>query len=168
MMPPQPTIQEFHDDLAHHFRDINAEWIEDMYTMEATDHAVLDDPRGRIIDAGGAILFVAVEGQGIVGAGALQKTGPARFELTKMGVRAAARGSGAGAVLLAALIERAFAMGAATLYLLTNRKSAAAIHLYERAGFVHDAAVMADHGARYERCNVAMRYAGHAGDPPAR
>ncbi|TRW17836.1 GNAT family N-acetyltransferase [Glacieibacterium frigidum] len=152
------TIHEFSDDLAHHFRDINAEWIEAMYRMEATDHEVLGDPRGRIIDPGGAILFVEAGGRGIVGACALQRTAPACFELTKMGVRSAARGTGAGAFLLAAMIARAKSMGAETLYLLTNRKSAAAIHLYEKAGFVHDAGIMADYGARYERCDVAMRY----------
>lgn len=155
---PALTIHDFADDLAHHFRDINAEWIEDMYRMEETDREVLGDPRGRIIDAGGAILFVEAEGKGIVGACALQRTGPGCFELTKMGVHAAARGTGAGAFLLAAMIERAHAMGAETLYLLTNRKSAAAIHLYEKAGFLHDAGIMADYGARYARCNVAMRY----------
>lgn len=153
---PALTIHDYRDDLAHHFRDINAEWIEAMYAMEETDREVLDDPRGRIIDRGGAILFVEAAGLGIVGACALQRTGPGRFELTKMGVRASARGSGA--FLLAAMVERAKAMGAETLYLLTNRKSAAAIHLYEKLGFVHDAGIMAECGSRYERCNVAMRY----------
>ena len=51
-------------------------------------------------------------------------------------------------------------MGADPLYLLTNRACAAAIHLYEKHGFVHDAGIMASYGARYARCNVAMRYAG--------
>lgn len=151
-------IHDYRDDLAHHFRDINAEWIEAMYRMEDTDREVLGDPRGRIIDAGGAILFVEAEGKGIVGTCALQRTAPGCFELTKMGVRSAARGTGAGAFLLAATIERAKAMGAGTLYLLTNRKSAAAIHLYEKAGFVHDDGIMAEYGSRYARCNVAMRY----------
>jgi len=36
---------------------------------------------------------------------------------------------------------------------------AAAIHLYEKLGFRHDAGIMADYGARYARCDVAMRYA---------
>ena len=44
------------------------------------------------------------------------------------------------------------------MYLLTNSKCAAAIHLYEKNGFEHDAEIMATYGARYERCNVAMRY----------
>ena len=80
------------------------------------------------------------------------------FELTKMGVTATARGLKAGEALLAAMIERAKAMRAQQLYLLTNRKCAAAIHLYEKAGFVHDAGIMAQYGARYARCDVAMDY----------
>jgi hypothetical protein len=49
-------------------------------------------------------------------------------------------------------------MGAEKLYLLSNRKSEAAIHLYEKLGFVHDAGVMRDYGGRYARCDVAMLY----------
>jgi ribosomal protein S18 acetylase RimI-like enzyme len=51
-------------------------------------------------------------------------------------------------------------MGAELLYLLSNKKSAAAIHLYEKLGFVHDAEIMQTYGARYARCDVAMRYVG--------
>lgn len=77
-----------------------------------------------------------------------------------MGVRTSARGLKAGEFLLVATIARAFAMGAARLYLLTNRKSAAAIHLYEKLGFVHDAGIMDEFGRRYQRCDVAMLYRG--------
>ena len=159
MTPPrQLTIHGYSDFLAPAFRDINAQWIEAMYRMEDTDRDVLDNPRERIIDRGGDILFVEAEGLGVVGACALLKTGDGRFELTKMGVLEAARGMKAGEFLLAAVIARAQALGAETLYLLSNRKSAAAIHLYEKLGFVHDAGIMAEFGARYERCDVAMRY----------
>ncbi len=44
-----------------------------------------------------------------------------------------------------------------TLFLLTGGKCRAAIHLYERAGFVHDAEVMDAYGVTYARCDVAMR-----------
>lgn len=117
------------------------------------------EPRREIIDRGGDILFVEAEGLGVVGACALKKTGERRFELTKMGVLEGARCLKAGEFLLAAVIARAQAMGATTLYLLSNRKSAGATHLYEKLGFVHDAGIMADDGARYERCDVAMLYA---------
>lgn len=156
--PARFTIHDFTDDLAPAFRDINAQWLGRMYRLEQTDHDVLDDPRGRIVDPGGAILFVAADGLGIVGTCALQKTGERQYELTKMGVLEKARGLKAGEHLLAAVIARARAMGADRLYLLSNRKSAAAIHLYEKLGFVHDEDIMRDFGARYARCDVAMLY----------
>lgn len=155
---PTLRIHPFSDDLAQAFHDINVEWIGAMYLIEQTDRDVLENPRARIIDAGGDILFVEAEGLGIVGACALQKTGPRQFELTKMGVLEAARGRKAGEFLLHAVIARAREMGAERLYLLSNAKSEAAVHLYEKLGFVHDAGIMAEFGARYARCNVAMLY----------
>jgi GNAT superfamily N-acetyltransferase len=154
------SIQEYSDHYAEDFYRINAQWIEAMFTMEPTDEEVLKNPYQRIIAPGGAILFVSVQGLGIVGAGALQKTGDGFFELTKMGVLDSARGQKAGEFLLSALIGKARAMDARKLYLLTNAKCAAAIHLYEKAGFVHDGDIMAEYGARYERCNVAMLFGG--------
>ncbi len=155
--PGQPLIvREFSDDLAGAFRTINAEWIEAMFSLEDNDRALLDDPRGMIIDRGGVILFVEAAGRGIVGTCALMKAGDGVYELTKMGVTEAARGLKAGEFLLAAVLARAAAMAVDTVYLLTNTKCAAAIHLYEKLGFQHDAAIMATYGSRYERCNVAM------------
>jgi ribosomal protein S18 acetylase RimI-like enzyme len=154
------AIREFSDDLARAFHDINTQWIAAMYQVEETDRDVLENPRARIIDPGGAILFVEAQGLGIVGACALRKTGDGAFELTKMGVLESARGRKAGEFLLKAVIDRAKTLGAQTLYLLSNKKSAAAIHLYEKLGFVHDGEIMAEFGARYERCDVAMRYIG--------
>jgi ribosomal protein S18 acetylase RimI-like enzyme len=151
-------IREYSDDLARDFYEINAEWINSMFRLEPTDREVLEKPRARIVEPGGAILFVEAPGLGIVGTCALQKTAKGKFELTKMGVRASARGLKAGEFLLAAIIDRARAMGAETLYLLTNKRCEAAIHLYEKLGFEHDAEIMAKYGSRYERSDVAMRY----------
>lgn len=156
--PAVLTIREYSDDLAGHFHDINAEWINAMFRLEPIDREVLENPRAKIVDAGGVILFVEAKGLGIVGTCALLKTGPYSYELTKMGVRESARGLKAGEFVLAAAIERAASLGADPLYLLTNTKCAAAIHLYEKLGFRHDAGIMATYGALYARCDVAMRY----------
>jgi DNA-binding MarR family transcriptional regulator/GNAT superfamily N-acetyltransferase len=153
-------ICEFDDARAQDFHDINAQWITAMFALEATDRDVLENPRARIIDPGGAILFVEAPGLGVIGTCALQKTGATSFELTKMGVRESGRGLKAGAFLLAAAIARAKTLGAEELYLLTSSKCEAAIHLYEKLGFVHDGGIMAKYGARYQRCNVAMLYVG--------
>ena len=75
-----------------------------------------------------------------------------------MGVRPSARGRKAGEFLLRAMLRRAAELRAETLYLLTNRLSAPAIHLYEKLGFVHDADIMERFGRRYARCDVAMLY----------
>jgi N-acetylglutamate synthase-like GNAT family acetyltransferase len=153
-------IREYSDDLASDFYEINAEWITSMFRLEQTDREVLENPKERIIEPGGTILFVEAPNLGVVGTCALQKTGAASFELTKMGVRASARGLKAGEFLLSAVIDRAKTMGAKTLYLLTNKRCEAAIHLYEKLEFQHDAEIMEQYGTRYERCDVAMRYRG--------
>lgn len=152
-------IREYDDSLATTFRDVNVEWINAMFHLEAVDSEVLDHPREQIIDEGGVILFVEARGLGIVGTCALRKTGPGNaFELTKMGVRESARGLKAGEFLLRAIIARAMSLHADPLYLLTNARCAAAVHLYEKLGFRHDKGIMAAYGAHYERCDVAMRY----------
>ncbi|MGE0581887.1 MAG: GNAT family N-acetyltransferase [Steroidobacteraceae bacterium] len=156
---PALRIREYDDALAGQFRDINAEWIEAMFRLEAVDRDVLDHPRARIVDQGGAILFVEARGLGIVGACALKRSKPANaIELTKMGVRESARGLKAGEFLLRAAIQRALSMGADPLYLLTSKRCVAAVHLYGKLGFRHDPDIMARYGAEYERCDVAMRY----------
>jgi N-acetylglutamate synthase-like GNAT family acetyltransferase len=146
------------DDLAADFRDINVEWVSAMFEMEAMDYAQLDDPKGTILERGGAILFAKMDDLGVIGTGALMKAGERAYEVAKMGVRPAAQGRGAGDALLTALIAEARARDATELFLLTNARCAAAVRLYERAGFVHDADVMARYGAEYARCDVAMRF----------
>ena len=157
---PALRVREYAPELASVFHDINAEWISTMFRLEPADREVLEDPQTHILDGGGAILFVEAPDIGVIGTCALRKTGPNSAELTKMGVRAAARGLKAGEFLLAATIRRAKAMGIDDLYLLTNSKCAPAIHLYEKLGFEHDAGVMAKYAARYQRCDVAMQYRG--------
>jgi GNAT superfamily N-acetyltransferase len=152
-------LVEYTPDLAPLFHDINAAWIEAMFALEPHDREVLTDPETHILATGGTILFVEAAGRGIVGTCALMPNVAGGVELTKMGVLESARGLKAGAFLLSAAIDRAAAMPVDELYLLTNQKCAAAIHLYEKAGFVHDADIMARFGGDYARCDVAMSYA---------
>ena len=151
-------IVEYSDALAPAFAEITREWVEGLFTLEANDRRIIDNPRETIIERGGFILFVEDDQLGIVGTCALIKIDKGVFELTKMGVRAEARGRKVGEFLLRAVVKRAEAMGLEELFLLTNAKLAPAIHLYEKVGFCHDAGIMRRFGARYARCDVAMRY----------
>lgn len=155
---PAVEILPFTPDRARDFHDINVQWIEAMFALESTDREVLENPESRIMAQGGDILFARVPGAGIVGTCALQKTGNRQFELTKMGVLEAARGLKVGEALLQAVLDRARELDAQLLYLLTSHRCAAAIHLYEKLGFRHDGDVMERFGARYDRCDVAMRH----------
>jgi N-acetylglutamate synthase-like GNAT family acetyltransferase len=152
------TIIEYDDSLAQDFYTINAQWIETMFVLEATDIDVLTHPRETIIDKGGVILFVRSAEHGIAGTCALKKTSEGCFELTKMGVRENVRGMKAGEFLLAAILERARSMQIEKLYLLTSKKCEAAIHLYEKYGFEHSEEIMRDYGQSYRRCDVAMKF----------
>ncbi len=160
MAEPLPALRivEFDDALAQAFHDINAHWIEAMFVMEATDRKVLENPREMIIDRDGVILFVEADDLGIVGTVALMKTNEGTYELTKMGVLETARGRKAGEYLLAACVNRARTMNMKRLYLLTNHICGAAIHLYAKAGFQHDAEIMERYGKKNERCDVAMSF----------
>lgn len=151
-------IVEYSEALAPAFAEITREWVEGFFKIENEDRRIIEDPQGTIIDRGGFILFVEAEGLGIVGTCALIKIEDGVFELTKMGVKASARGRKAGEFLLDAVLKRAEAMGLDELFLLTNDKLGAAVHLYEKAGFQHDAEIMRRFGGRYARANVAMRY----------
>lgn len=158
LTPMSLSIVDYTDAHAAAFYAINAQWIEAMFVLEAHDRHVLTHPCATIIDPGGAILMVETPEHGVVGTCALMKTSDGVFELTKMGVVETARGLKAGEHLLRAVIMRAVTMEMTTLYLLTSTKCEAAIHLYEKLGFVHDAAIMQTYGGTYARCDVAMSY----------
>ena len=157
--PSGLKIVEFSDDLAPHFDRISREWVEDMFRLEAEDIAMIENPRARVIDKGGTILFVEDPELGIVGTCALMPMEDGSVELTKMGVLSAARGRRAGDFLMRQILKRARQMKVRDLFLLTNSKCAAAILLYEKYGFRHDENIMRRYGHRYERCNVTMSYA---------
>lgn len=156
--PPTLWARDFSDDLAEAFYRINAEWISEMFALEENDIALLSRPRELILDKGGAVLFAETAQLGVVGTCALMVSKDGWVELTKMGVLKSARGLKAGEFLLAKTLERASSLGMDKIYLLTNRKCEAAIHLYEKLGFVHDDEIMQKFAARYERCDVAMSY----------
>lgn len=54
---PPLRVLPYDDDLAGTFAEITGAWVEDMFTLEENDRAIIEDPRGTIIDRGGEILL---------------------------------------------------------------------------------------------------------------
>jgi ribosomal protein S18 acetylase RimI-like enzyme len=155
------SVVPYAEELANHFHDINVEWIEAMFTIEPHDREVLTHPQEKIIEKGGEIYFVQSEADRIIGTCAIECASDGFIELTKMGVRPSARGQGAGEFLLRYILERTRELGMQDkLFLVSNHKNVAAIALYEKLGFQHDSGIMRKFGARYTRCDVAMKYCG--------
>lgn len=148
----------FEPKYAEVFRHINEEWISSMFVLEESDKNVLTDPVKYIISKGGKIWFARHKQLGFVACCALAKKKELTFELTKMGVLESARGLKVGEKLLRFVLHEAAKMPMKRLFLLTNKKCQAAIHLYEKNGFVHDRHVMEEFGSSYDRCDVAMKY----------
>lgn len=158
------TLRTFRPGDEDAFRRLNEDWITAMFTLEEADRATLSDPRAHILTRGGQICIAEIPGRAAanpggsagapVGCCALVPTAPGEFELAKMTVAESARGLGIGRRLLAFTVDVARQMGARRLYLESNTKAAAAIHLYEQAGFRHLDAP--PHPSPYARANVFM------------
>jgi ribosomal protein S18 acetylase RimI-like enzyme len=95
---------------------------------------VLGDPQGQIVDKGGRIFMAMRDGQA-VGCAALLKMDDGGYEVAKMTVSEALRGSGLGRMLMQRCIEAGAEMGATRLYLETNSGLAPALGLYRAMGF---------------------------------
>lgn len=136
------------------FARLNIEWLEEHFVVEPIDREVLSNPHRTIVEPGGAVLFACIEGEA-VGTVALKHAGAGVFELTKMAVTARCQGMGIGRQLLSAALDRFNELGGERLYLESNSSLAAALALYESAGFRHETPPQR---SEYARADVYMVY----------
>jgi GNAT superfamily N-acetyltransferase len=116
------------------FKQLNLEWIEQYFSVEALDTAFLSNPEKYYLQPGGYIFFARYCGD-IVGTCALLKHRERGFELSKMGVTKYYRGMGIGKQLAQTAIEQVKSLGEKGLFLETNSKLIPAVHLYRKLGF---------------------------------
>jgi putative acetyltransferase len=135
------------------FRRLNEHWIRAHFALEPEDAAVLADPHHHILAPGGQICVAELDGA-VIGCCALVPMAPGEFELVKMTVSEAARGHGVGRRLLAFAIDTAQRMGARRIRLESNKRAAAAVHLYEELGFRHLPEPL--HASKFARADVFM------------
>ena len=144
-------IVEFAPGHAEAFRVLNEAWISKYFALEAKDREVLGDPQGKIIAKGGRIFMAMRDGQA-VGCAALLKMDDGGYEVAKMTVSEALRGSGLGRMLMQRCIEAGAELGATRLYLETNSGLTPALGLYRAMGFRD----LAPAETPYERADVFM------------
>ena len=135
------------------FQKLNEAWISKYFAMEDADREVLSDPLKHILTPGGQICIAELNGE-TIGCCALVAMEPGTLELAKMTVAETARGLGVGRKLLRFAIDTARRMGATRLYLESNTRAEAAVHLYEELGFQHLPGPA--HDSKYARANVFM------------
>lgn len=153
-MKANVDIVDYRSSHKKHFKSLNYEWLQDLFGVEPDDEKLLSDPRGLIINRGGAIVF-AMHNDEVVGTCALLKHDEDTYELAKMAVTKSRRGHGIGRLLAQAVISRAQKAGCKSLILLTADVLKPAIALYESLGFVRSSRGI-DLAAKYDRCTISM------------
>ncbi len=118
------------------FRALNEEWIAKWFRIEEKDRVTLGDPQGKIVATGGQV-YVASDGERVLGTVALIRYGEGVYELSKMAVSPETRGQGVGRKLLGYVLDQARGLGAHTVFLGSSKKLQNAVHLYESLGFRH-------------------------------
>ena len=135
------------------FRSLNEQWITQHWQLEEHDIECIDHPQESIIDRGGHI-FVALYRGEPVGVCALCKMDDPRddYELAKLAVSPGVRGKGIGYQLCKAVVDKARALGAKSLFLESNTLLKPAIHTYKKLGFRE----LAEYHPAYARGDIQM------------
>ena len=127
-----PYDKKYHAD----FKRLNAYWLNHYGLMESHDMEILDDPHGKVLDNGGSI-FLAMEGEKVVGTAGIVKEEKNVYELVKMAVDPEYHGKGISKALLDRCLHQAKQQGGTKIYLWSNSQLTIAIRLYEKYGFRH-------------------------------
>ena len=134
------------------FKQLNLHWLEQYFVVEPHDDEVLSDPYRFIIEPGGDILVVLLEGK-VAGVVALMPDENGVFEMTKMAVDTNLRGQKIGQKLLQYTLDFARAKGLDQLILYSNRKLENSIYLYSKFGFEE---IPLETPNPYERADIKM------------
>lgn len=145
------SIIKYEDKYAGIFKQLNLEWLDKYALTEDADLAMLNDPEGEIIKSGGCI-FLAKNGEEIVGSAALIKEDEGVFELAKMAVSTKWQGKGISKLLMQCCLDKAKELGAKRIFLVSNSQLTTALSLYESYGFRHVPVV----NAHYLTADVMM------------
>lgn len=130
------TIKSYESKYQPDFKRLNLYWLDNYHLTEQHDLDILDDPEGKVIHTGGHI-FLAMDGEKVIGTAGLVKEHEGVYELVKMAVDPAYHGQGIGGKLLAHCIAEAKTMKAEKIFLFSNSQLTTALTMYAKYGFRH-------------------------------
>ncbi len=135
------------------FKRLNIMWINSHWSLEPHDLEVLNDPDGSILSKGGHIFVALVDGEPM-GVMALCRMDGTQydFELAKLAVDPASRGTGIGEKMCRTALDRAVQLGAKKIFLESNTMLKSAIGLYRKLGFTE----LKEYHPAYERGDIQM------------
>ncbi len=127
-------IIHFSDKFKDDFYRLNAQWLNEFYFITKEDGVILRNPE-KIIENGGWVFFALLDDVP-VGTCAIVPESDSTYELIKMAVDLQAQGKGIGSLLMQACLQIAKEHNAKSVTLETAVPLKAAIHLYEKFGFI--------------------------------
>lgn len=130
------SIIPYQDKYKPDFIRLNLEWLDKYKLTESHDLEILNDPEGKVLNGGGAI-FLAMDGDKVVGTAGIAKDTGQVYELVKMAVDPEYQGKGISKTLLNECLSLAKSKGAKKIYLWSNSQLKTALSLYEKNGFRH-------------------------------
>lgn len=117
------------------FIEMNKAWIEQMFTLEKEDVAVLEGI-DQSLEEGGQIFFAVDDGDSVLACCMVAPLPNGEWEIEKFCAKGMYTGTGAGSACLRACIEYAQERGVEKLVIVSNRRCVHAVNLYRRHGFV--------------------------------
>ena len=121
------------------------------FELEENDQRLAQDP-GKIIRNGGHVLTIT-DNNRVVGCCALFKNENRTYEVARMAVCQSEQGKGIGKLMMNEILSFAKKIAARKLYLVSNTRLEAAIHLYKSFGFK---IVYEGQNPSYRRGNIVM------------
>ena len=144
VVPYNPKFKEI-------FVEMNKKWIEEMFTLEAEDIAILNNFK-ELIAQGGEVFFTLDDAEKVLACCMIQLLPNGEWEIAKFASTGEVKG--AGSLCLQSCIDYAQNKNLDKILIVSNRKCEAAVHLYKKFGFTE---IPVDKEKfPFERANIAF------------
>ena len=147
-------FRKFSNKDASIFKSLNLQWLESYFFVEPIDEVILNNPKSKILDPGGHIIMVELNGK-VIGTFTFIKIKEGVFEFSKMAINPIYRGQGYGNSIMKYAISFAKKNEWKKIVIYSNTKLKNAIHLYYKYGFLE---VEMESNVVYSRGNIKMEF----------